>query len=147
MESEEKTKEVTKESELRQDIVTGDWVVIATGRAKRPEAFVATDRIPAADEPDPFADLEESGQEKDVLVYRLPEGDWSLRVIPNKYPAFSRGKQTKDLSEGPYFAMSGAGYHEVIITRDPKRSLGELAIWQAAEVIDACQERYLDLMN
>src|SRR3989344_5617703 len=30
-----------KYSELRQDIVSGDWVVVATGRAKRPNDFVA----------------------------------------------------------------------------------------------------------
>ena len=38
---EEKTdKKNIPASELRQDIVSGDWVVIATGRAKRPVDFV-----------------------------------------------------------------------------------------------------------
>ena len=36
---EPKKKKQSNGSELRQDIVTGDWVVIATGRAKRPEDF------------------------------------------------------------------------------------------------------------
>lgn len=147
----EGAKEVSKhsdsQSELRQDIVTGDWVVIATGRAKRPDAFVQIDRIAAHDEIDPFADFEASGQEKDVLIYRRDDGDWSLRVIPNKYPAFSRGKPVKELSEGPYFAMNGVGYHEVIVTRDPHRSLAQMETWQVAEVIDAYQDRYLALMN
>lgn len=142
----EKTK-VSPESELRQDIVTGDWVVIATGRAKRPDAFVQSERTPATEEFDPFEDPEASGQEKDVLIYRLEDGDWSLRVLPNKYPAFSRGKPVRELSEGPYFAMNGVGYHEVVITRDAKRPLPLLETWQVAEVIDAYQERYLALMN
>jgi galactose-1-phosphate uridylyltransferase len=111
------------QSELRQDIVTGDWVVIATGRAKRPDEFAsATPRAQDTDPSDPFAHPEESGQEKDILVYRLPDGDWSLRVFPNKYPAFTRGRAVKDLSDGPYFAMSGVGYHELIVTRDPVKS-------------------------
>ena len=37
------------------------------------------------------------GKEKDVLVYRRGDGDWSLRVIPNKYPAFSRGKTLRPM--------------------------------------------------
>lgn len=147
MSDQETTQKGSGVSELRQDIVTGDWVVIATGRAKRPDAFGQTERQIAHEDVDPFADPEGSGQEKDVLIYRREDGDWSLRVIPNKYPAFSRGKAVKELSEGPYFAMTGVGYHEVIITRDPHRSLALLETWQVAEVIDAYQERFLDLMN
>lgn len=143
----EKTKKAAQESELRQDIVTGDWVVIATGRAKRPDAFVQTERVSAREEFDPFENPEESGQEKDVLVYRREDGDWSLRVIPNKFPAFSRGKPMKELSEGPYFAMNGVGYHEIVITRDAHRSLPLLETWQVAEVLDAYQDRFLALMN
>lgn len=135
------------ESELRQDIVTGDWVVIATGRAKRPDDFVKPDRLQGSDQPDPFEHPEESGQEKDVLIYRRDDGDWSLRVFPNRYPAFSRGRIVKDLSDGPYFAMSGSGYHEVVVTRDAHRSIALLETWQVAELLDAYQERFLALMN
>lgn len=146
----EQTKKVAapSESELRQDIVTGDWVVIATGRAKRPEDFVSASR--AEDNPDvddPFLDLRASGQEEPVLLYTKPDGEWSLAVIPNKFPAFTRGRAPRDLSEGPYFAMSGVGYHEVIITRDPERSIAELELWQVAEVVDAYHERYMSLMS
>ncbi len=143
----EKTKESSQLSELRQDLVTGDWVVIATGRAKRPDAFIQAERLLAREEADPFLDPDASGQEKDVLIYRQASGDWSLRVFPNRYPAFSRGQAVKELSEGPYFAMNGVGYHEVVVTRDAKRSLAMLETWQVAEVIDAYQERYLALMN
>jgi len=146
----EMTKKVAipSESELRQDIVTGDWVVIATGRAKRPEDFVSTSR--AEDDPDvrdPFLDLQASGQEEPVLLYTKQDGEWSLAVIPNKFPAFTRGRAPRDLSEGPYFAMSGVGYHEVLITSDPKKSIAELELWQVAEVVDAYHERYMTLMS
>ncbi len=144
---EEKNTTVEYQSELRQDIVTGDWVVIATGRAKRPDEFAsAAKRVKDADLNDPFADPDQSGQEKDLLIYRLPDGDWSVRVFPNKYPAFTRGRAVKDLSDGPYFAMSGVGYHELIVTRDPEKSIALLEPWQVAEVFDAYQSRYLDLM-
>ncbi|HWQ60040.1 MAG TPA: DUF4921 family protein [Candidatus Fimivivens sp.] len=141
-------KQADSQSELRQDIITGDWVVIATGRAKRPDEFAKRDRVPVdPNAPDPFADPLTSGQKDPVLAYRKPDGEWSLLVIPNLYPAFGGGRMPKDLSEGPYFSMSGVGYHEVIITRDPKRSIAELPLWQVAEVIDAYQDRYLSLMT
>ncbi|MGK2849174.1 MAG: galactose-1-phosphate uridylyltransferase [Minisyncoccota bacterium] len=136
-----------RQSELRQDIVTGDWVVIATGRAKRPDEFANFTRIAPDYSHDPFEDPEESGQEKDTLIYRRDDGDWSLRVFPNKYPALSVGRVPREMNEGPYFSLSGTGYHEVIVTRDPVRSLALLDVWQVAEVFDAFQERYLTLMN
>lgn len=134
-------------SELRQDIVTGDWVIIATARAKRPDDFVAPPRADAEGGVDIFEDPKASGQEEDVLVYMRPDGDWSLRVFPNKYPAVSGGGRGKSLAEGPYFGMSGVGYHEVIVTRDSKRHIALMETWQAAELLDAYQDRYVALMN
>ena len=148
-----KTKKQEKNniSELRQDIVTGDWVVIATKRAKRPEDFAKSNRENISDENDIencfFCEPEKTGQEKDVLIYRTSEGDWTLRVFPNKYPAFSRGKVPRSLEEGPYFAMTGTGYHELIVTRDHYKSIALLDSVEVAEVFDAFQDRYLALMN
>ncbi|MCX6763799.1 MAG: DUF4921 family protein [Candidatus Moranbacteria bacterium] len=146
----EKTKKQSKISELRQDLVTGDWVVIATGRARRPEDFAASER--AIEEDDfgkacVFCHPEETGQEKDVLMYQDQEGDWSLRVFPNKFPAFARSRTPKHFEEGPYFAMDGIGYHEVIVTRDHIKQMALMNPMEVAEVLDAYQERYIDLMN
>jgi UDPglucose--hexose-1-phosphate uridylyltransferase len=139
----------TTESELRQDIVTGDWVVIATGRAKRPDDFGKAERIKDVVDPADcvFCDPVKSGQEKDLLLYEDSVGEWTLRVFPNKFPAFSRGKVPMPLGEGPYFAMTGTGYHEVIVTRDHDRQIAQMEPIEIAEVFDAFQERYLDLMN
>jgi len=146
-EMEKKKKALSYGSELRQDIVTGDWVVIATGRAKRPQEFARFERAISDEANDPFENPTESGQEPDTLIYRRPDGDWSLRVFPNKYPAFSSGRKVREISDGPYFAMTGIGYHEIIVTRDATKSLALLPVWQVAEVLDAYQERYLELMN
>lgn len=137
-------------TELRQDLVTGDWVVIATGRAKRPEDFATQKRAIAEEDPSKpcfFCHPEETGQEKDVLIYNTTDGDWSLRVFPNKYPAFSRSRAPKHFEEGPYFGMDGTGYHEVIVTRDHCRQIALLEQIEVAEIIDAYQDRYLELMN
>lgn len=138
-----------KSSELRQDIVTGDWVVIATGRAKRPDEFGNYQRLQddISESECIFCDPVASGQEKDVLMYENSEGDWTLRVFPNKYPAFSQGRSFTPKEEGPYFSMPGVGYHEIIVTRDHSLQIAEMYPIQISEIFDAYQERYLDLMN
>jgi len=139
-----------KISELRQDLVTGDWVVIATGRSKRPKEFSEHGRQEMKENPDKlcfFCCPEKTGQEKDVLMYQNSEGEWTLRVIPNKYPAFSRGARVKHIEEGPYFMMDGVGYHEIVVTRDHKKQIAELDGYQVAEIFDAYQDRYISLMN
>ena len=136
-------------SELRQDIVSGDWVVIATGRAKRPDEFANFQRIQDDKGPENclFEDPIASGQEKDVLIYHKADGDWTLRVFPNKYPAFSHGKSSHIAGEGPYVAMTGRGWHEVVVTRDHYRHLTTMNVMEVAEVFDAYQDRYMELMN
>ena len=136
-------------SELRHDLLTGDWVIIATTRARRPEQFIVHDRPQTTYDAasDPFADPEASGQEKDALIYRDGTGEWTTRVFPNKYPAFTPDPPPHDLSEGPYFAMSGFGHHEVVVTRHPERHFALLRTEELAEVIDAYQERYRELMT
>jgi len=68
-------------------------------------------------------------------------------VFPNKYPAFSRNQPLKHFEDGPYFGMSGIGYHEVIATRDHFRQIAQLDPLEVAEIIDAYQDRYLALMS
>ena len=149
--AENKRNTKNKLTELRQDLVTGDWVVIATGRAKRPEEFAAHKREEVLEDPDKlcfFCHPEETGQEKDVLLYERAPGDWSLRVFPNKYPAFAESQNgVKHFEEGPYFGMEGVGFHEVIVTRDHAKQLALMDKMEVAEVFDAYQDRYIDLMN
>lgn len=143
---EEKKNKKESLSELRQDLVTGDWVLIATSRAKRPDQFKGVPEK-TGHHFDPFEDPEGSGQFHDVLLYRHGEDEWSTRVFPNKFPALSRGKKQKNLSVGPYTAQTGVGYHELIVTRDPEKSFAHMETWRVAEVFDAYQERYIALMN
>jgi len=145
-----KNKKKIQLTELRQDLVTGDWVVIATGRAKKPEEFASSRRTLIEEDlshPCFFCHPEETDQEKDVLIYEKSNGDWSLRVFPNKYPSFVSGRAPKHFEEGPYFAMDGTGYHELIVTRDHHRQIAQMNFLEVAEMLDAYQERYIDLMN
>jgi len=134
-------------SELRFDLVSKDWVVIATGRAKRPGDFAKQERQKeeTALKDCPFCHLETQG--KPVLEYRGKEGKLEIAVIPNKFPAFSHSEHLHERALGPYSLMDGVGFHEVVVTADHQKSLAQMSVPQVRRVIDAYQERYLELAN
>ncbi len=154
-----KTKKTKFPSELRLDLISGDWVVIATGRAKRPEMFKREKRekekIPK--ENCPFCHIET--QERPILIYshgkkmslknedKIPK-DWTTIVIPNKFPAFlPQPKWEKKIEVNLYQTMNAVGFCELVITRDHEKSLARLPLENIKEVMDCYQERYLDLMG
>lgn len=138
-------------SELRFDIVSEDWVVIATGRAKRPEDFQRERRQPIKEKKDcPFCTLK--GQFPPVYQSK------NIIVIPNLYPAFSnpapslkKEKNQERIEEqdygGPYKKMEGIGFHEVIITKDHYRQIAQFSVEEIKEVIDCYLARYEELMK
>ncbi len=134
-------------SELRFDLVSKDWIVIATGRAKRLDEFAKQTRQKeeALEEKCPFCHLETQG--KPTLEYKDKDGNLEVMVIPNKFPAFSHAESLRERAEGPYSLMDGVGFHEVVITRDHRKSLAELPLALMRRVIDAYQERYLEFVN
>lgn len=139
-----------RSSELRQDLVSGDWVAIATGRAMRPHDFLSQPR-------------EAFGQLRDACPFEAFENDaflsltfdgapaspdnWWVEVIPNKYPAFQPDVCPTPQSSGPYQRMEGVGYHEVVVTRDHERSFALMSPAEADAVIRAYQERYRALAH
>lgn len=134
--------------ELRQDIVSGRWVVIATDRAKRPENFSKQFVEKVSDIGScPFCYGNEKMTPPEVDAIR-PDGSvpdtpgWEVRVVPNKFPAFSlEPEQLSD--ESLYCHRQALGLHEVIIhSPDHGRELGELSARQVELVIKMYQKRY-----
>ena len=144
-------------SELRFDLVSKDWVIIATGRGKRPERFKEEKRkeIKIPKKICPFCNIET--QEKPVLIYShnkkvpLEKGiikDWTMIVIPNKFPVFLPAEKIKRKREGKFYqTMNAAGFCELVVTRDHEKHFPHFEIPQIKEVFDVYQERYLDLMK
>ncbi len=145
-------------SELRFDLVSKDWVIIATGRAKRPESFKKEKRkrVKESSKTCPFCKIKT--QEEPTLILtnskitsggwsNLPK-DWTLVVIPNKYPALMPYPELNKTTEGGiYQKMNAAGFHEVVVTRDHNKHLGQFQIEQVKEVLDSYQARYISLMD
>src|ERR671938_357903 len=114
--------------ELRRDPVTGNWVVIAPGRSKRPGASVRADQdLPTEDEllSCPFCEGRE--QRTPPETFRIGGGapntpGWTVRVVPNLYPVFD--------------------HHEVVVsTPRHVRSFSELTDEEVGGVATAWRER------
>jgi UDPglucose--hexose-1-phosphate uridylyltransferase len=136
-------------SELRRDITTGEWVILAAERGRRPEDFGQRNSAESAGATScPFCPGQESRTPSETYAVR-PDGPangpgWLVRVIPNKYPAvrpeFPIDRQGM---RGIFPRQSGSGFHEVIIegTRHDidLADLGDDAILR---VVDAYHARY-----
>ncbi len=153
-------KEIKFPSELRQDLISQNWVIIATGRGKRPHSFKKKTRIDIKmEEKDcPFCNIET--QKPPVLIYSrgkkiIPEkgrekipGDWTTIVIPNKYPALLPYSKLERKKEGKFYhRMNAVGFCEIVITRNHKKYFPHFTLKQVEEVFDAYQQRYLALMK
>jgi UDPglucose--hexose-1-phosphate uridylyltransferase len=144
-------------SEIRYDVISQDWVIVATGRAKRPEAFKKEkkEEISISEKECPFCNIET--QEPPTLIFEnqkevsLKEGipkNWTTIVIKNKFPALLPAKEIKVEREGKFYRkITGAGYCELVIPRDHYKDLAQLEIWQIKEILDCYQKRYLSLMK
>ena len=78
-------------SELRQDIVSGDWIVIAPQRTKEKklgQLLKKEKRIKAPIKNCPFENPQKSGNKEPILIHKNGN-DWQIQVIENKYPAFN----------------------------------------------------------
>lgn len=141
-------------SELRLDLISKDWVIIATGRAKRPEIFKKEKRK-KEEVPEklcPFCRIK--NQEKPLLIYSSGEKlkskeipkNWTTIVFPNKYPALLPHPDLDEKIEGKlYKTINAVGFCELVVTRDHKKSLALLSQSHVKEVFESYQERYLDL--
>ena len=116
-------------SEFREDIVSGEWVLVAGGLKKKPNFFAIKKARGLGKKNCPFENLKNF-----------------VEVIPNKFPVLTPHKTCPvPQALGPYQRMAGVGFQEVVITRDHSRSLGSMRSEEISLVIEAYLERYLFL--
>jgi len=140
--------------ELRKDPIIGRWVIISTDRAKRPTDFLR-DRITNKGGFCPFCYGNESKTPPEVLAYRPGQNGnqslrdtsgWTVRVVPNKFPALGIEGSLNRQAEGMFDKMNGLGAHEVIIeTSDHNATLEQLPEKRIEDVLWAFRDRILDL--
>lgn len=136
--------------EFRRDPIAGRWVIIATDRARRPQDFAREQVVIQGGRFCPFCPGSEQKTPPEVLCYRQSGGPnepgWSLRVVPNKFPALRVEGDFDRQGEGLYDRMNGVGAHEVVIeTPDHQLTLAGMPDKAVEDVFWACRDRILDL--
>lgn len=133
--------------EIRYNMITREWVIIATERAKRPEDFAkANPRKPTPPPHDPkcvFCTGNEHLTPPESLRIPNGSGGWSVRVIPNKFSALNPTLELTRKVDGLKRTISGAGIHEVIVeTPAHDKTLALLSDGEIENVLEAYRQRY-----
>jgi len=141
--------ERTKMPELRQDLTTREWVIIAPERSKRPNREAkktSIEELPDWDISCPFCIGNESRTPPEV--FRIPTSNnhsaWAVRVVPNQFPALTPSAVTNRVGERRFFRrMAGFGAHEVIIeSPSHNKPMALMSQQQVGRVLIAYRQRY-----
>jgi UDPglucose--hexose-1-phosphate uridylyltransferase len=131
-------------SQLRLNPLTGRWVAIAANRADRPGQLISP-RVPIeldAGEPCPFCPGNEEQTLPAIETYGR-NGEWVVRVVPNRFPAFEGDDHLRVENLGPVFTQAAAsGSHEVLVfNRDHDGGWADLDDAQVAVTMAAIRDR------
>jgi len=132
--------------ELRQNIITGDWVVVAPERAKRPKDFVITKGVKIAHKDNcPFCVGSDGYNANKKLIKAETE---HVYVVGNRFPAFLEDESQKSIrsfypEEGFYRARASVGDHEVIIIKDHDTNLLQFPKSLMCELLEVMRDRYI----
>ena len=138
--------------DLRRDPIVGRWVIISTERNGRPHDFAQMQPIrPISASLCPFCPGQERLTPKEIMAYRPQPAEadvpnWTVRVVPNKFPALQVEGDLGREGLGLYDRMNGIGAHEVIIeTPGHKDSLADMPTRCIEDVLWAYRDRVIDL--
>jgi len=137
-------------STLRQDPLTGRWVIMAASRSDRPNEFRLMQRDLSPRGACPFCPGHESETTSELLAIGRPADTvangpgWRMRVFPNKYPALRPDPPGAD-PESPgdlHPVRGGIGSHEVIVySPDHAASLATLEKSEMIELLKVLRGR------
>lgn len=114
--------------ELRMDLVSENWVIVASVRGNKPNNFWGAPLKKC-----PFCGLKSNEE---------------VFVISNDYPAVSPISKVKEKTKGGiYKKMPARGFHEIVITKNHSKQLADLPQKTIKEVINVWQSRYLALKD
>jgi UDPglucose--hexose-1-phosphate uridylyltransferase len=132
-------------SEIRQNRLTGEWVIIAPERAKR-GGNLAQPRerveIPSWVATCPFCPGNEAGNDE---CYRVvgDDGQWTLRSVVNKFSVLSTAGELSGQSHGVGESVSGVGLHEVLVEcREHHLTMALLPVAHVQRILEAYLHRF-----
>ena len=137
-------------AEFRKDPVTDLWVIVAPERAQRPMPSL-TGAATAQPERCPFCAGNEDDTPAEVFAVRAKDTapnrpGWSVRVVPNRYPALAPKGESETRSGQFFKSMAAHGVHEVIIESSAHiESMAALGEAQIGQVVRAYRQRMVEL--
>jgi UDPglucose--hexose-1-phosphate uridylyltransferase len=137
--------------EVRIDPLSGHRTIVAGERSRRPGGEPrCPPPAPIDRERDPFAEGHEDRTPPELFALRPRGGPpdspgWSVRVVPNLYPALSpNGHEPPEAEARPdlFYTLPATGAHEVIVNGpQPVTSLAALPVEQMAAAMGVWRER------
>jgi len=133
--------------ELRRDVITGAWTVIAPERARRPVRAVAP---PLGEGLCPLCPGNETMTPHEIFAIRRRDSSvaerWNTRVVPNPRPALRVEGELGREAVGVHDFMRGIGAHEIIVDT-PRHAvrLAELSPLEVEFLLSSAQARLRDL--
>ena len=134
-------------NEFRKDLISGEWVLFATGRARRPGEGQEVRRLLQPRESCPFENPEESGNEVVATYLNYAKTDWVAKTIKNKFPAVAERENGNVRQAGPFEALDGTGLHEVLVFRDHERDFYDFSGEEVAEIFRIYQKCHLATLD
>ena len=131
-------------TELRLDPLTERWTIFSAARAM-PPAFPSSRAEPPA--ASPFTAGHEHLAPHSLHTARDAQGDWRVRVVPNRAPILRVEGSTARQPDGFYDRMDGLGAHEIIIEDPGAAALEELSLPDLERILAAWKWRMLDLLR
>jgi UDPglucose--hexose-1-phosphate uridylyltransferase len=136
--------------EFRQDIFTGEWVLVSTNRDNKPYTIVPkqAEFSNLTNIVNPFEDIVE-GKAKEKIILELKDENQESQIflVKNIYPLLKSIDSPKYQTEGPYHFVEGEGEHEIVIYKDENVQIRDFAIKKLALMFQAFQKRSLALMS
>lgn len=137
-------------NQLRRDVVTGRWIIVDVSDAQSHANFIVEPNIKKGGTC-PFCWGNEKMTPPEITAYGRKAyapntPDWTLRVVPNKFPALKIEGEIGRVGMGLYDMSNGIGAHEVIVeSPDHNKELSDLELSKVEDVIWAYSDRSLDL--
>ncbi len=138
-------------SRLRYDVLSGDWVLFVPKRFDPAKSydFVTVPPQKVSATACPFDDPQAAGNKAPHfwLPVNQPLSQWRVQVLENKFPALEPLEAARHSFIAGADDLPGYGYHDLLIMRDHKKTLGSYSEERVGEVFEAIQQRVHDVMR
>jgi len=128
-------------NELRKDYILDRWVIISTGRGKRPEQFK---RKPEEKTAEVCFFCPGNEHMTPPEIERIEEnGKWTVRVFPNKFPFVEMQGDPEIKRDNEYYTYSSSfGKHEVVaVTPNHDKDFSDLSEQKIKQILEVYRRR------